>query len=152
MILNYSTQVPPERTVGEITSLLVRKGAKSITSDFHEDGRVKAVSFIMLVGGLPTRFLLPVNVSGVARVMLRDKPHKPSHRISRGAYEKKTEQQAEWVAWRILKDWVEAQMALIESGQAEAAQVFMPYATAQDGRTMYELFVENNVKQLGAGN
>jgi hypothetical protein len=152
MILNYTTEVPPERTVSEITSLLVRKGAKSITSDFHEDGRVKAVSFIMVVGGLPTRFLLPVNVAGVARVMIRDKPHKPQTRVTKVVHEERLKRQAEWVAWRILKDWVEAQMALIESGQGEAAQVFMPYATAQDGRTMYELFVENNVKQLGAGN
>lgn len=150
-ILNYTTTVPPERSVGEITTLLVRKGAKSVTSDFNDDGRVKAVSFVMAVGGLPARFLLPANAEGVAKFMLREKPYRSRVRGTRQQYEQKVRQKAEWVAWRILKDWVEAQMALIESGQAEAAQVFMPYATAQDGRTMYELFVENNQKRLGSG-
>lgn len=84
--------------------------------------------------------------------MLAEKPWSSSrHRISRDTYTQKIKAQAEWVAWRILKDWVAAQMALIESGQAQAAQVFLPYATEQSGRTIYELFVENNHKQLGSG-
>jgi hypothetical protein len=148
-ILNYTTKVPVDRTVAEITSLLVRKGARSITSEYEEDGRVSAVTFIMRVGGLPTHFKLPSNPEGVAAVMMRDKPRRTQTTSTQ--YEAKMRLQAEWVSWRILKDWVAAQMALIESGQAEVAQVFMPYATAQDGRTMYELFVENNQKQLGSG-
>lgn len=151
-IMNYSTVVPPEKSIGEITSLLIRKGARSITQDFYDDGRVKAVSFIMAVGGIPTRFVLPANTTGVAGVMMQEKPYNPSrHRGSRDAYEQKIVAHAEWVAWRILKDWVAAQMALIESGQAQAAQVFLPYATESSGRTIYELFVENNQRQLGSG-
>lgn len=151
-IMNYSTVVPPEKSIGEVTSLLIRKGAKSITQDFYDDGRVKAVSFVMAVGGVPTRFVLPANTTGVAGVMLAEKPYNPSrNKLTRDAYRQKIAAQAEWVAWRILKDWVAAQMALIESGQAQAAQVFLPYATEQSGRTVYELFVENNQKQLGSG-
>jgi len=151
-IMNYTTVVPPEKSIGEITSLLIRKGARSITQDFYDDGRVKAVSFIMAVGGVPTRFVLPANTTGVAGVMMQEKPFNPSrHRGTRDAYRQKMMSHAEWVAWRILKDWVAAQMALIESGQAQAAQVFLPYATEASGRTIYELFVENNQKQLGSG-
>lgn len=151
-IMNYTTVVPPEKSIGEITSLLIRKGARSITQDFYDDGRVKAVSFIMAVGGIPTRFVLPANTTGVAGVMMQEKPYNPSrHRGSRDAYKQKIVSHAEWVAWRILKDWVAAQMALIESGQAQAAQVFLPYATEASGRTIYELFVENNQKQLRSG-
>jgi hypothetical protein len=152
-ILNYSTEVAPERTVGEITTLLARKGARSITQDFYDDGRVKAVSFILVVGGLPTRFLLPVNIDGVSGVLLRDKPFNPARmRGGIDAYKRKMRQRAEWISWRILKDWIEAQMALIESGQAEAAQVFLPYAVEQNGRTIYELFVDSNRQRaLGDG-
>lgn len=151
-ILNYSTEVPSERTIGEITSLLVRKGARSIHSEYRDDGSIEAVAFVMHVRGLPVRFVLPNKVEGVSKVMLKDKPFNSNHRCSRAEYEKRIRTQAERVSWRILKDWVEAQLALIESGQAEMGQVFMPYAVmAADGRTMYELFVENNQKQLGAG-
>lgn len=152
-ILNYSTEVPPERTVAEITALLVRKGARSITTDYGEGGQLSSVTFIMMVGGLPVRFQLPANTEGVAKAMLREKPFNPSrHRGGRLKYEEKFRTRARWVAWRILKDWVAAQIALIESGQADTAQVFMPYATEASGRTMYELFVENNQRQLTAGN
>jgi uncharacterized beta-barrel protein YwiB (DUF1934 family) len=151
-ILNYTTEVPSERTISEITGLLVRKGAQSINQEFRADGSIEAVSFVMPVGGLPVRFVLPNKVDGVARVILKDKPWHSNHRCSLVDYQKRVRAQAERVSWRILKDWVEAQLALIESGQAEMGQVFMPYAVqAVDGRSMYELFVENNQKQLGSG-
>ena len=152
-ILNYTTEIAPERTIGEITSMLVRKGARSIQTEFRADGSIEAVVFVMLVGGLPVRFALPNNAAGVLRVMLKEKPYNPSYHGygNKEKYEAKFAAQAERVSWRILKDWIEAQLALIESGQAEIGQVFMPYAMASDGRTMYELFVENNQKQLSAG-
>lgn len=152
-ILNYTTEIAPEKTIGEITSLLVRKGARSINTEYREDGSIQAVAFIMLVGGVPVRFVLPSNAEGVAGVMLKEKPFNPSYHGwgKEDQYKAKFAKQAERVSWRILKDWIEAQLALIESGQAELAQVFMPYATASNGRTMYELFVESNQKQLSGG-
>jgi hypothetical protein len=145
--------MPPQKTVSEIVGLLVRKGARSVTQDYMEDGRVRAVTFIMVVEGMPTQFRLPVNIDGVAGALLKDKPYNNSrHRLSRDQYTLKMRQRAEWVSWRILKDWVEAQMALIESGQAEAAQVFLPYVVEQSGRTIYELFIESSRnKRLEAG-
>lgn len=150
-ILNYSTSVPPERTVGEITSLLIRKGARSITSEFNEAGELRGVMFVMNVGGLPIRFVLPANVDGVYRVLRQENPWNYRRQVGEQQWDAKLKEQAKWVAWRILKDWIMAQMALIESGQAEAAQVFMPYAQHQSGSTMYQLWVENNQKQLEAG-
>jgi hypothetical protein len=151
-ILNYSTTIPTERSIGEITSLLVRKGARSITQEYREDGTVQGVSFVLVVGGMPTRFLLPANERGVGSVMLKENPYNTRRQVaSPMAWEQKIRANAERVAWRILKDWVEAQMALIESGQAEAAQVFLPYATEASGRTIYELFIEGNQRRLSAG-
>jgi hypothetical protein len=149
-ILNYSTAVPTERTVGEITALLIRKGARSITTQFSETGEMVGISFVMAVGGLPINFLLPSNVDGVAGVMLKDEPWNWKRKLDELAYIGKIRERAKWVAWRILKDWVQAQMALIDSNQAEAAQVFMPFAQQNDGRTMYQMFVEGNQKRLAA--
>jgi hypothetical protein len=139
-ILNYRTRVAPQKTISELMQKLASKGAQSITAGYDSAGKQSRLSFAMKVGGIEVSFSLPVNVKGVA-VALAD-----------GRQPTKTQlEHAEWVAWRILKDWVEAQIALIESGQAEMGQVFMPYAEAPDGRTMYELFVENNQRQLGKG-
>lgn len=62
----------------------------------------------------------------------------------------KTKLQARRVAWRIIKDWLEAQLALYQPGQAEMAEVFLPYAIAADGRSAYQIFKESHVKQLNA--
>src|SRR5882724_8918263 len=118
-ILNYTTEVPAATTISQVIGMLARKGAQSITQDFLGDGRVKAVSFVLRVGVMPVRFLLPANTDGVAGVLRKENPYTSRSRGTRNDYEDKQKQQAERIAWRILKDWVEAQMALIESGQAE---------------------------------
>ena len=48
-----------------------------------------------------------------------------------------TDEQAVKVSWRIIKDWIEAQMALVEAELAELAEVFLPYAITKDGNTLY---------------
>jgi hypothetical protein len=49
-----------------------------------------------------------------------------------------TEEQALRVGWRIIKDWVEAQMAIVESELAGVAEVFLPYAVTKSGTTLYK--------------
>src|SRR4029077_4711279 len=44
--------------------------------------------------------------------------------------------QAVRTAWRIVKDWVEAQMALVQTQMVTTAEVFLPYAVMRDGRTL----------------
>lgn len=151
-IKNYSTAVSPTKTVGEISTLLVRKGARSIQQEYASDGSVIAVSFTMLVRSFPITFQLPANADGVAAVMLKENPWNYRRMGGRPAYEQRIREQAKWTAWRILKDWIEAQLALIESGQVEAAQVFMPYAIHPGtGLTAWQQFQESAQLQLGAG-
>ena len=149
-ILNYTTEVPAEKSISQIIGLLARKQAQSITQDFFEDGRVKAISFAIRVGVVIVNFQLPVNIEGVQGVLAKEAPYNNYRQCSRDAYFMKQRQQAERIAWRIIKDWVEAQMAMIESAQAELAQVFLPYARQRDGRTTYELFIESSQRQLPA--
>ena len=140
-ILNYTTKIEAGRTVGELQQLLGRAGVASIKVDY-EIGHPTAVSFLVLVGGRLLPFRLPADVAGVRQVMARD-PQVPRNL--------KTEEQARRVAWRVVKDWVEAQMAFIESGQATLAQLFLPHAVAPDGRTMYQAVVDDPRFLLGAG-
>jgi hypothetical protein len=47
------------------------------------------------------------------------------------------------VAWRVIKDWMEAQLALVEIRMVTIPQVFLPWAIMRDGRTLAE-HVETN--------
>ena len=56
---------------------------------------------------------------------------------------KPTYEQACRVAWRIIKDWLEAQMALIQTQQADLAEIFLPYLTSGN-QSFYEYVRSNN--------
>ena len=140
-ILNYTTQIDPAKSIGEIITILQRFGARSITTDYDEYHFVSAITFIVSIEGAPLAIRLPINVEGVYQ-NLRQAKGVPSG--------KRTREQARRVAWRILKDWLEAQLALFQVGQAEVGQVLMPYAVDSAGRTVYDLFKAAHVKQLQA--
>jgi len=88
----------------------------------------------------PRTFVLPVNSGRVEAVLKRDKaPARYS-----------TPEHAERVAWRIVKDWVEAQLAIIRTEMVTLDQVMLPYMRGEDGQTVYELYV-NRQLALPAG-
>jgi len=50
------------------------------------------------------------------------------------------------VAWRVIRDWVMSQMALIETEMVKTEQVFLPYAITQDGvSTIYDRVLNSNL-------
>jgi hypothetical protein len=49
-------------------------------------------------------------------------------------------EQAERVAWRIVKDWVEAQMAILESEMVQMDEIFLPYMLNNQGHTVFEAY------------
>lgn len=139
-ILNYTTKISTDKTVGEIQSLLGKKGVKSVSIGY-DNGRPNAVLFVLAVGQNDIQFRLPCNVEGVLRAMKNDRKVPNSN---------KNFEQAERTAWRIIKDWTEAQMAIIEAGQAVMEEVFLPYAVMPaTNQTFFQTFAENSQKLLG---
>ena len=55
---------------------------------------------------------------------------------------KDTREQAERVALRILKDWVETQMALLDIEMVRFEEIFLPYIETSSGQTIYERLEE----------
>ena len=150
-IKNYTTEVAEERTVGEIMGLLAAKGARSVRIDYDELNRPTGVGFIVIHDGIPIPFKLPCNFDGVRKAMARD------YKSSRARYRFETrddsKEQVRRVAWRIIRDWVAAQMAIIEAEQASLIQIFLPYVAQKGGVTMYEQFIAHveKTKMLPAG-
>lgn len=126
-ILNYTTKIDVEKTVAEIQKLLSGAKAQAIMTEY-EAGILIAVSFrIMCPFGLMS-FRLPGNVRKIRQVLERSKiPTKL-----------KTNHQAARVAWRIVKDWLAAQLAIIQAEMVTIDQVFLPYAQDSTGQTVYE--------------
>lgn len=140
-ILNYTTKIDPIKTIGEIQGILAKHGAKNISIDFDKSIPV-ALTFLVDLNGEFINFRLPSNHAGVYKVLCNNKD------IAR---QFRTEEQARRVAWRIVKDWIEAQMAIIEAGLATLPQVFLPYAVLTSGQTVYDAVEGNGLKALGDG-
>jgi hypothetical protein len=137
-ILNYTTSITAEKTIGEMQKLLARAKAQSIQTDYDGEGCVSALSF-----RIPTRFgvlsfLLPANVDAIQIVLQREQV----------PMRLRTREQAARVAWRITKDWLEAQLALVSAGMADMEQVFLPYAQNERGQTVFETLRESNFRGL----
>jgi len=138
-IMNYTTKVKPEKTAADIQNILRKAGAKSVLTEYMDDGRLDFISFRIEASYGSIFFKLPARVDGVFHAIQAD---------GKVPMAKKTEAQAERVAWRIIKDWVECQIALVESEQAELEQVFLPYAQQANGQTLYESIQKSGFKAL----
>jgi hypothetical protein len=137
-ILNYTTQISATKTVGEIQQLLVSAGCQKVLVDYL-DRQPTALTFMIQVQGQPVYFTLPANVEGVRKALVADVMVKRHYQ---------TTDQARRVTWRIIKNWCEAQLALIEAGQAQLAEVFLPYAQTASGQTLFRALETGGFKLL----
>lgn len=132
-IKNYTTSVDIFTTLGQIQGILVKHGAKRILQDYDDEGRVQAVSFVINTPVGTQGVRLPANVENVYKVLQKQ-------RI------KCDYAQAERVAWRIVKDWIDAQMAILESEMVSIGEIFFPYMIAnREGQTAYQLFTQGQL-------
>jgi hypothetical protein len=139
-LLNYTTKVPVKRTIDEIHTLLVKAGARSFMTDYDDDGKASGIAFRIVTPLGQRAYTLPVQPKKVYDVLLRD-----GEVAARRGANFTTPEQAERIAWRILKDWVEVQLAIIETEMVTLDQVMLPYMQSDDGRTMYELYVDRQL-------
>jgi len=100
-----------------------------------------AISFKLRLNGQELSFRLPIDWRATYEVMKQDDT--PRSYVN--------EAHARRVSCRIIKDWVEVQLAIAETKMVTIPQVFLPYAVNQDGRTLYELVAENPSLLLGEG-
>ena len=134
-ILNYSTTVDAFRTASEIECILVKHKAKSIMKNYEGES-ITGLSFLIDTGFQQLPIRLPVKVDECLKILKKEKRENPRKQI------KDTREQAERVAWRILKDWVEAQMALLDIEMVRLEEIFMAYIETGNGQTIFERLEE----------
>ncbi len=133
-ILNYTTTIDSFKTVSEIEYILMKHGAKSIMKNYENES-VTGLSFLIDTGSRQIPVRLPAKVDACLAVLHKEKLENPRKQI------KDTREQAERVAWRILKDWVEAQMALLDIEMVRFEEIFLPYIEVE-GQTVFEKLEE----------
>ena len=128
-IKNYTTRVGEHATVSEIQQILSSKGALGVQVDY-DNGKPQAIRFVIEVDRIPVPFRLPCNFAGVQKALAKSESAK-SRVLARDP------ERVRRISWRIVKDWIDSQMALIEAEQAAMAEVFLPYVVSDGGKTLY---------------
>jgi hypothetical protein len=138
-LLNYTTKIDPDKTAQEIAKCLSTHGASAVLTEYDpENNYVSAISFQIMVNDQKMGFRLPCDWKPVLRSLpkTRRTPHRYGNEQKKLHWEAQWRDQAVRTAWRIVKDWVEAQMALVETQMVTTAEVFLPYGVMKDGRTL----------------
>lgn len=126
MIANKTTQIDASKTVGEIQQMLASARASSLMIDY-EDGQPSALAFQLAQGDQSLSFRLPCNWQGILAALKRDKKY--PQRL-------KNADQAKRVSWRVLRDWLRAQLTLVEAGASSLQEVMVPWMITNDGTTV----------------
>src|SRR5215831_14878611 len=147
---NYTSGVPVSQTIYRIEQTLIKCQVKDISKEYSSTGRVLALRFSIQqksVEGveLPSvQIRLPVDVEMCQQALWLDyaageKLDEKGTRIRWNRRKQKSKadflDQAERTAWKIMQDWVEVQLSMIQLKQADTLEVFLPYVW--DGKTTF---------------
>jgi hypothetical protein len=138
LIKNYTTDIPVEQTIAEIQKLLVQNGARGIALEYDERGTIKDIFFKVIVNKKELPFRLPAKADKVYTTLHEGTP---DHNHTR--YGEQWQEEAERIAWRICKTWLEAQITLINLEQAKLEEVFLPYLILPGDKTLFETMERN---------
>lgn len=138
-LINYSTDVDHHKTVGEIQQMLAAsRHVSELSIVYAPAGAVTAIRFMTTLHEQPVWFRVEAYVEGVLAAMKKQGVSQRYQNID----------QARRVAWRLLKTWVEVQLALVAVGQAQMSEVFLPYAVDTNGQRFFEAFEDTKRKLL----
>lgn len=142
---NLYTGVSALRTISEIEEMLAQMGATDILKTINNDNGVQitAVIFQLRLKSKCFQYRLPMDINRTRQVItemvdLKILPYKFSqepHRTER----------AQMVGWRIIKDWIYAQLSLAKMQLADPLQIFLPYLWNGEN-TLGQLFMDNKLQ------
>lgn len=155
---NYTSNVPVSTTIFRIEQVLIRCGVSGIMKDYGINQKVIAITFrVYLSEGKPQMIRLPADEEKALDALWKDylgddlNSDGEAKWGSRKRRDKNSfKDQAARTAWKIIQDWVEVQMSMIQMQQADLAEVFLPYF--YDGRkTYYQALKESHFAGLLTG-
>jgi hypothetical protein len=138
LIKNYTTDIPVDRTIAEIQKILAQNGARGIALEYDDSGNIKDIFFKIILNKKELPFRLPAKAEKVYTAL-----HEGTSDHYHARYGKQWRAEAQRIAWRICKTWLEAQITLINLEQAKLEEVFLPYLIMPNDKTLFETMERN---------
>lgn len=147
---NFSTKIDSFKTIAEIEKLLTTNGAKGIMKEFTPDAKIKLIYFMINTKHGDITYKLPCDGERIRQTLIKLKREK---KIKITMPKAQSLDHATNVGWRILKDWLYAQISLINIEQTSFEEIFLPYAfDPKTGQTLFEKIKNSNYAMLTDGN
>jgi len=135
---NYTSNTP--NTIQRIQKCLTEHSAKKIIFDYDDNGKIKELTFILNIGHIEYGFRLPARVEKVAQIFYNEKNKNIKYLEWKKDLTEDQKEQAYRTAWANIRDWIEAQMALVDTEQVKIEEVFFPYmVNGKDEKTLFEI-------------
>lgn len=136
---NYTTKIDANKTILEIENILVKFGATDVWKQYNK-GIVVALNFVVDTDFGKMPFRLPLKIQEIRQTLARQ-VQKGNINLPKRLLQ--DDKHSINVGWRIIKDWIDAQLSLIELEQVTIEQVFLPYAyDMANDKTFYEALKE----------
>lgn len=130
--------MPINRIFANIQKMLVGAGARQIMFEYDDNGLSTGITFVVNTpkGQIPVK--LPVRLEKIRRVFDRD------------GVSYRDEMQPYRTGWKNIHDWIDAQLALLDTEMVKLEEIFLPYMATPDGHTFFEV-MENKGFMLPSG-
>lgn len=130
--LNYTTQVAADKTAHECLTVLGKYGARRAGVAYGADRVPMGITFVLDTRWGQRGYEIALNFDGTRDSLERAYKDRRIERKYTG------HAQAQRVAWRVLKMWLESNLALVEAGLQAAEKVLLPYMLLAPDLTMFE--------------
>lgn len=137
-VKNYTTTISMEKTISQIEQLLVEIGATGIQKEYKNLEPIALRFSVEIEKNETHSFLLPSKAKNAAAILKNIPEYK-------GKKNDWIEKQSKRTSWRLLLNWVDIQYALIQLGQAEAMQVFLPYLIVGKDMSLYDRMIKHGI-------
>jgi hypothetical protein len=124
-----NSQSSSRNIFNDIQKMLATHKVQQISFRYEENGsgRIIGIDFSLLINDIVYPFRLPARIRNVELVM-----------YGKRVLTQTQKEQAYRTAWANLRDWISAQLAMIDTGMVQAEEVFLPYLLSHGGQTLFE--------------
>lgn len=141
LVRNYTTTKEPAETIGEMQANLARHGAARIAIGYAETEPCE-IGFTLDTPHGPRHFTMPVDVDAVQRLLEREYDAGRFARAKQARAKIAGRDQAARVAWRVMADWLDAQLTLVAAGMTSLTTVMLPYLHVNEHQTLGQAYAE----------
>lgn len=142
--LNYTTSISAEKSAYECMALLGRYGASHTGLVFRKDRTPCGLTFRIETRWGERAYEILVESAKTYKVLAA---YADEGKIRRGFV---SHVQADRVAWRVVRMWLEAQLALIEAGLMDPEKALATAMLVAPGQTLLDSY-DMAQRELGAG-